>query len=210
MKENVRTSLQHLPSIVCFKSRPLGNGISSSKPAPLHTHRSRCLPDVGENASFYDLLCCMSDDILTYRICRCYGNLSLFPVGWKKSIFWTTPSKPVPLNKSDAELIATDIRDFMSRLKATGVPCTTLLIQYRIHPQIAHCVSRLFYDGQLVNYASVESRPADTAWTSFVSHFMPFRLSEESDVSRFVMWTERNSDLSSFGRSSKKPAMIIV
>ena len=45
-----------------------------------------------------------------------------------------------PFESSDAELRATIKEDLMSRLIASGVPCTTLFIQYRMHPHITGCV----------------------------------------------------------------------
>ena len=46
----------------------------------------------------------------------------------------------------------------MSKLIAIGVPCTILLVQYRMHPDISRCVSRLFYNGSLIDDPSVNKR----------------------------------------------------
>ena len=76
-------------------------------------------------------------------------------------------------NNSEAELVNTTKRDIMTRMKETGVPVTTLRVQYRMHPQIAHCVSHLFYDDQLIDDPSVINRPADAVWTAFVQRNIP-------------------------------------
>ena len=78
-----------------------------------------------------------------------------------------------PFDNSKAEFDLTTKQDLMTRLMATGVPKTTLLIQYRMHPHIAACVSRLFYRNQLINDASVNHRPADNIWNAFISRFTP-------------------------------------
>ena len=56
---------------------------------------------------------------------------------------------------------------FMGRMIESGVPCTMLNIQYRMHPHIARLVSQLFYNNQLVNDQSVVFRQDDTKWLAF-------------------------------------------
>ncbi len=40
-----------------------------------------------------------------------------------------------------------------------GCRYTMLNVQYRMHPDIAHCVNELFYDGNIANHPSTRSRP---------------------------------------------------
>ena len=61
----------------------------------------------------------------------------------------------------------------MSRLETTSIPGTALLIQYRMHPDIAHCVSRLFYINQLINHPSLNHRLADVLLTTYILRLAP-------------------------------------
>ena len=55
----------------------------------------------------------------------------------------------------------------MGRLAASGVPITTLVTQYRMHPDISRMVSHLFYQDRLLDHESVLFREDDKKWTAF-------------------------------------------
>ena len=81
-------------------------------------------------------------------------------------------NKPFTLNML-SEFTATQETSLMERLMKTGVPTTRLLVQYRMHPDIADTVSKFFYSNELINSLHVQRCPADAIWERF--HQIAFR-----------------------------------
>lgn len=81
-------------------------------------------------------------------------------------------NRPFKLD-TDSEFGSTTGTSLMERLVRTGVPMTKLKIQYRMHPDISHTVSTLFYESTLVDASQVSSRPEYSTWRTFHEQFMP-------------------------------------
>lgn len=71
------------------------------------------------------------------------------------------------------EFIKTTQRSWMERLTITGAPFVSLVVQYRMHPDINATISREFYNGKLLDHPSVLSRPGDIVFKQFLKAIIP-------------------------------------
>jgi hypothetical protein len=71
------------------------------------------------------------------------------------------------------EFAKTTQTSLMERMMITGVPSIFLKTQYRMHPHISSTVSRLFYDGRLIDGPNVMSRPDDGIFQTFLRQQLP-------------------------------------
>lgn len=73
-------------------------------------------------------------------------------------------------------------RSLMKRMLLTGVPSSLLRTQYRMHPHISEMISRLFYEGRLIDGENVKHREEDKRYSNKFSPSVIFPGSKRHSI----------------------------